>query len=301
MAFKKTTTTAFQMNHPDNMVRILVDCKSVLYVALLSSLRDYEIESDIKNSTYFRFWNKLQIAARTFKTNRLIFCWDSETSIRKTIFPAYKEGRDKPNDPTTIYRPFFKEIETEILPKLGFANSFNVEGLEGDDIMAIICKQEKKMPLAIFSDDGDMYQLISNRVYHMSVKGAVEGKKPKVFTVARFVEMFGIDPSRWAEVLSLSGCTIDCVPGVESVGKIGAVDFLNGTLKKCMKRSKIEQSKDVIDFTRRLVQLPVEGSPESLELKVDSLSYAEFVRQAKRFNCDQLVENGFWKSFFGEK
>ena len=53
MAFKKrTATTAFQMNHPDNMVKILVDYKSVLY-ALLSSLSYGEVESDIKGSTYF--------------------------------------------------------------------------------------------------------------------------------------------------------------------------------------------------------------------------------------------------------
>lgn len=301
MAFKATAKTPVVLNYPENATKILVDCKSVAYKALYGALSQYTDPTEIKNATLFNFLDKLRIACKAFKSNRLIFCWDSPVSYRRNLLPTYK-AKDRADDPASVYKPFFITIEKEILPSLGFKNSFNLEGLEADDVLAILAKQEKKLPVCIFSDDADMYQLITNNVYHMSVKRSVEGKKPAVLSVARFEEMFGINPNRWADVMSISGCTFDSVPGVEGVGKIGATAYLNGTLKRCLKTCKIEQSADVIAFTRRLVQLPFEGSPTKLTLVPDELNKAAFVKMATKYECISLLDSPFWnKMFAGEK
>ena len=94
----------------------------------------------------YGFLKSIQSFQDQFDTKHIIFCWDSKTSKRQEIFPAYKKKRaDRYKDLTKQEIKFEKEfryqmkmLRTKYLKLIGYKNNFVQPGYEGDDIMASI-------------------------------------------------------------------------------------------------------------------------------------------------------------------
>jgi len=212
-----------------------------------------------------------------FNTSNFVFCWDSETSKRKEIYPEYKAQREKKEytdeeiEFDRAFRKQMKKLRTTYLPMIGFRNVFVQKGYESDDIIASICCQKNKSidnEFVIISSDKDLYQCISPSVSFYNPQTS------KILTFQGFKKKYGIESYEWGNVKSLAGCTTDNVKGIEGIGEIRAIQFLNGNLNpksKAMQNIKNPDSDEILFRNQKLVILPFEGT-QQFKLRRDNLS-----------------------------
>lgn len=281
-----------------NATKLFIDSKNVAYHAYNWALKAYDGD-DVLAAYFVCFWAKIKFAARRCKTTRIAFCWDSDTSKRCELYPAYKAHRRVKDDPERAKMlEAFDDTRDNVLPALGFKNSFKYEGFEADDIIAKLVEinKEKKLPLVIYSTDSDLYQLLDRNVYMLNARMASDYGKLRFFTTASMIEKFGVGPADWPMVKAIAGCSSDNIPGVRGIGEKIAAHYIQGTAKP-MATARIEASMDTINETLRLVKLPFENTPTP-EFVQDTLNYDAFMAMSKRLGAMSLCDDGYWKRFF---
>lgn len=325
-------TTVFD-NLPRNYATICIDGRGLLWNATEFALKKFPEVSSMNERYTTILWclfERLSYPITQFNTNKLVWAWESPTSKRTELFPDYKLRRQsevKPGDSEKVkayklknkeknaeldkLKPFWLEIQKNIIPMLGFRNSFELDGLEGDDIIAQICRQEKRAPMIIFSEDGDMYQCIKQNVACMSVRVmriTADGQpsKPRLLDRKRFIKLKGIEPERWADAKAIGGCRTDGVPGIVGVSVDTAIKYLNDPATLLRKDGKpnarltaILNGSETIAFTDKLVRLPFEGTP-NITLRQDELNKAAFLKLCQLYKLSSLVSD-FWVDFFSGK
>ena len=222
----------------------------------------------------------------------MVFVWDSKHSIRKTIYPQYKQQRVKAGREATdqekhnkrIAHLQFDEIRETVLPSLGFANNYIQIGYEGDDLMASIVRNNKEYVLTVVTTDKDIYQLIGNncRLYNPATK--------TLRTVGVFEKEYGCHPSLWGEAKAIAGCSTDNVFGVRGVAEPTAIKYLLGEMNPKTKKFKdIEASKDMVIENRELVMLPMHGTRNIKINNSDNLSRQKFVKICEKYNFKSFL------------
>ncbi len=220
-----------------------------------------------------------------FDTPYVAFCWDSKTSKREEIFPAYKanrKGRYEDMDKDTIklekeFRWQMKKLRREYLPTIGYRNVFVQKGYEADDIIASVCMNLSMMDEGIIiSSDQDLYQLIRGSVsFYNPIKG-------KVLTLQGFKKLYEIIPEQWSIVKCLAGCSTDGVPGIKGIGEKTIIKYLMGDLSETTKTYKkiTRNSGKYIRRNHPLVVLPFEGTknPKLHKDKITQEGWNEVVK-----------------------
>lgn len=322
---------SFFDNVPENRTRIVVDGRGVCWNSTEYALKAYPEVKTIEEryaTILWAFFDRLKRTAQRFRTNKFVFAWEGKTNLRKSLYPDYK-GNRVPKPTTSEYltkkrqeskehrelidslAPFWLTIQNEVIPQLGFTNSFSFDGYEGDDIIATICKNAGNTPIAILSDDSDMYQLISESVCCVGARvmvNSARGRIPSVFDRQKFMKRFNLKPEQWSEFKAVRGCTSDNVPGVLGVGPKLATQYLNGEpmLRKngqpMTAKLNIELAyKDgTIDLYRKLVKLPFEGTPD-VELGLDDFSMEKFLKMCNKYHLSYMIQDEFWADIFGGK
>jgi DNA polymerase-1 len=238
----------------------------------------------------FRFLRQVFKLAEKFKTNKFVFVWDSRSSLRKEIYPAYKSNRRKEKTPEEkeiddVAYAQFNLLKDTILPSLGFKNIFEFEGFAADDILAeIIFTYEDDF--IIVSADEDLYQLLIDdavSIYNLY--------KKEEYSRQDFIDEYGILPEQWSELKCLTGCTTDFVKGIEGIGEKTALKFLKGLIPQSPKTKKILESKRLIEKNSRLVKLPFENTPDVNLNFEETLSFDSFVEV-----CNKCGFNFFLQS-----
>jgi DNA polymerase-1 len=288
-----------QIDAPENATKLLVDIRAVIYASYFWAKKNYDIEDrkEMESAILMRFFDKIKMAHRYAKTNRVIFCCDSAKSIRREIYPDYKGKRAK-DEHFELYRDFFLKIQNEIVPNMGFMNVIEAEGLEADDVIASICIQETRLPVVVLSDDADLYQCIKSNVSIMSVTRSAN--EACLMYPAKFERIFGINHERWADVKSIAGCTTDNVPGIEGVGEKFAMKYLTGQMSNGIRKARIEREEGqaIIKFTDRLVRLPFDGNVIPFEWQPDEFNRKYIVKLIEEYSLLQM-QTEFWDKFFG--
>ncbi len=329
--FDRSTNTPFFDNVPENRTRIVVDGRGVCWNATEFALKAYPEVKTVEEryaTILWAFFDRLKRTAQRFRTNKFVFAWEGKTNLRKSLYPNYKGNRvPKPTTSEFINKkrqenkehrevidslaPFWLTIQNEIIPQLGFTNSFSIDGYEGDDVIATVCKNAGNTPIAILSDDNDMYQLISETVCCVSARVMRLNEKsmlPKILDRQKFMKRFNLKPEQWSEFKAIRGCSSDNVPGVLGVGEKFAVLYLNGDpmLRKngqpMTAKLNIELAyKDgTVDLYRRLVKLPFEGTP-NVELGLDDFSMEKFITMCNKYHLFTMLRDTFWADVFGGK
>jgi DNA polymerase-1 len=288
-----------QIEAPENATKLLVDTRALIYASFFWAKKNYDVENrkEMESAMLLRLFDKIKLAHRYAKTNRIIFCCDSPKSIRKEIYPEYKGKRAK-DEYFEVYKDFFLKIQNEIIPNIGFANVLEAEGLEADDIIASIALQEKRLPVVIFSDDGDLYQCIKSNVTVMSInRSAAEAC---LMYPAKFERIFGISHERWADVKSIAGCSTDNVPGLTNIGEKMAIQYLNGKMPNGVRKTRIEseEGQKIRAFTDRLVRLPFDGIVIPFEWKPDNFNHRYISKLIEEYSL-YTMQHEFWDKFFG--
>lgn len=251
-----------------------------------------------------------------YDTESISIVWDSKHSWRKKKHSWYKEKRTQDRKELTDQekkdlRSMYEQVDKlmKILPQIGFQNSFMQNGIEGDDLMAMICRNYPTSKIVLVASDHDLYQLIDNNVSILTPKGEYLGKE---YRKKDFEEEFGISPSKWHLVKAIAGCISDEVPGVgrdikthEIVARIGektACNYLAGKLQnttKAFQRIVCDEGQQIIDRNLELVRLPHQKTKPIIlkRNKIDKIAFLSLCHEYKfmSFINERIDE---WERFF---
>jgi 5'-3' exonuclease len=248
--------------------------------------------------------NILSLATR-FNTNHFIFCWDSKLSHRRDIYPDYKKKRRAKREDALedqiAYRSLLKqkqELEQNILPALGFNNSFLIKGYEGDDLLAYWALRLKTRSI-IITTDVDMYQCLNDC-------DIWNPRKKALFTKTHLLKEFGVNPSKWALAKAIGGCSGDGVIGIEGVSDpknptSKALRYIQNALPKGTTLDKIQSKEGQAIIKRNLPLVTVPYKHNGIFLNRMILRRNTFTKDGFLLIFDQLHFASFLEENYFKK
>jgi len=238
--------------------------------------------------------NAVFFNAKHFGIDRPVFAFDSRKSYRKQIFPGYKDRPPKTvkdlEDRREVYRQII-ELRKTILPSIGFKNIFQQTGLEADDILARLVRDNPKQ-FVILTADEDMLQLVDDCTWYSPSSKLLMNEKS-------FVKKYGIAPREWRRVKAIAGCTSDKIKGVVQVGEKTALKYLRGELEKdSIARMIIDDEKRLIKRNGKLVNLP-HPKTKPMTIQEDAFSAEGFLAICDLYGFEKLSEKVYeWEMIF---
>lgn len=262
---------------------LIIDCSQICYASAFT-LNDLSHE-EVSTGVIFGFLLQVFRLAKDFRTRDFVFCWDSRKRRREEMYPEYKaDRRDKPSfDEETLHQVRLQMgcLRRDVLPAMGFENSFIKTGLEADDLIA--CALRKVPGSTVISSDSDLYQLLGLcEMYNPQTK--------KRTYVRDFTGKYGVSPEDWVDVLAIAG-THNNVEGIEGAGIGKAIQYLKGTLPDGKVRERIEAGKELIERNKSLIRLPLEEVDLDIRFP-DEFDLDEWLRVFQRYE---------FRSFMNEK
>jgi len=188
----------------------------------------------------------------------------------------YKANRKGMPDELAQQMPVIKELLTDLGIKV-----VECEGYEADDILGTLSKAcaDSGNECFILTGDRDSFQLVSDSVT-VRLAGT---KETKIYTPARIMEEYGVQPRQMIEVKALMGDSSDNIKGVSGIGEktalsliqqTGSVDSLYEQLADIKLtpsvRAKLESGhQDALDsrfLAEIFLQVPIDTNIESYKL-----------------------------------
>jgi len=160
----------------------------------------------------------IESLANSYGCGTIILCADKGGSTyRKAIYPEYKQNRKEQfKNQTEEEKQAFEEFIEDYEHALELASKtyplLRFQGVEADDIIAILTKLLKEKNIWIISTDKDLDQLIKDNVSRFSYVTRKE------ITATNFEETYGCTPEDYISIKVLQGDTGDNVPGIEGIG-----------------------------------------------------------------------------------
>ena len=114
----------------------------------------------------FHFVNILRKFLEEHNHDKVVVFWDGESnsSIRKSIYPQYKENRRESMNEYKYESYLYQRTRIKQYLEEIFVRQIEIENNEADDLIAYYCKISKDEKIIIFSADKDLTQLISDNV-----------------------------------------------------------------------------------------------------------------------------------------
>jgi DNA polymerase-1 len=255
---------------------LIVDGHAYAYRAF-HAIRGLRSPSGQPTNAIYGFVNMLAKARAAFGPERLVVVWDGGLSAeRVAALPEYKAHRpEMPDD----LRPQLDGL-VSYLQAAGVASVCQA-GVEADDYIACLARRaaDAGMTVVIASSDKDFMQLVSPRIGLLNPND----KPAKVWTDEQVRARSGVAPAQVVDWLSLTGDSVDNIPGVPGVGpktaagllqQFGSVAGLYARLDEVKSeklRVALRAAAGVVRRNRELVRLrddlPCEFAPEALAVK----------------------------------
>jgi len=255
---------------------LIVDGHAYAYRAF-HAIRNLRSPSGRPTNAIYGFVKMLAKMRSAIGPTHLIVVWDGGLSAeRVSVLPEYKAQR--PGMPDDL-KPQLDEIGG-YLKAAGIA-SFCRAGVEADDYIACLARRaaETGMTVVIASSDKDFMQLVSARIGLLNPND----KSETVWTDGQVRAKSGVAPSQVLDWLSLTGDSVDNIPGVPGVGpktaagllkQFGSVAQLYARLDEVKSeklRAALRDAAGVVRRNRDLVRLrddlPCDFSPDELAEK----------------------------------
>jgi DNA polymerase-1 len=187
----------------------------------------------------------------------VIFDYSSKT-FRNEMYDQYKANRSAPPE--------------DLVPQFGLirhaTRAFNLpcvemQGFEADDLIATYAFEAEKLGahVTIISSDKDLMQLITPNV-HM-----YDAMKDKQIGIPEVIEKWGVTPDKMIDLQSMTGDSVDNIPGIPGIGPKTAAQLLEiygdletllaraGEIKQQKRRENIIANADLARLSRQLVEL----------------------------------------------
>lgn len=272
---------------------LILDCQYLCYRAFHALGSNLESGGE-PTATIFGFLKDVTTLLNEFSTDRIVFTWDRGSGKRREIYPEYKMNRDRARsemdaDEAQRRKDFLRQVQKlreMYIPQLGYRNSFWQDGYEADDVIASIVTRSlhEDDQAIIVSSDQDLWQLITENV------SCYNPHKKVLMDRDLFKGSHDIEPSLWAGVKAIAGCTSDNVPGVRGVGEVTAVKWFQSKLKhESAAYKKISDNLDVYNRNIKLVRLPFEGV-DQFEIGPDDTSIQRWRDLADKLNMRSIRE-----------
>jgi DNA polymerase-1 len=269
-------------------MQLIFDSKYVCYVYKNAFSKGLEYKGS-PTSVIFGFLKEVIMQAHDNEAENIIFCWDSQKSVRKKVRAEYKHKdppklSDEAKELEWLAFCQFDEIRKIVLPGLGFSNIFLQEGYEADDLIASVVKS-KPEDYTVISGDEDLYQLLDHCRVHSIKKRAT--MTPKIFGM-----QYKITPDQWVDVKAVAGCSGDNVKGLSGVGEKGVIAYFDGSLKTGEKYHKIKNAFDEEWYLEnlKLVKLPFEGTMVPV-ISSNTCTIDKYVELCKEYGFTSLLTN----------
>jgi DNA polymerase-1 len=250
----------------------LVDGNSLLYRSYYA-IRHLATPQGFPTNAIFGFVSVLRkiIGQETPDYLGVVFDVKGPT-VRHEAFKDYKAHRKPMPDDLVVQLPVLKDVLRALkIPTIEY------EKYEADDVLATLARraEEKNVRAVIVTTDKDLFQTVnaSTVVYNPAKEMTVDEAGVK--------EVFGVAADQVVDVLALWGDSTDNVPGVPGIGEktakaliqeFGSLDNLLCKLDRVRNpriREKIEQNRDLLDLSRRLVTVN-----RDLDLGLDLKAFA---------------------------
>lgn len=262
------------------MKQIIVDCNYICWTShyAMKSMH-LTTEEDQPTGVIFGLLRQVIALSQMFKSNEFFFCFDGPNNKRKKIFPGYKAGRDQNKEERAEVNQQIELLCHEILPKLGFNNVNQQEGIEADDLLAVwtdyLCHEE----CIVVTGDEDLYQLITSNVsQYLPVK-------KKLYTLEDFRKEQKLEPSQWSDFKAIAGCGSDKIPGIVGMGPKKTRELFHDHF--WMQQLSGEERR-TYSFFRQLTTLPIVGTAE-MDLWEDELTFKAFIEVCEEYEFDSLI------------
>jgi len=199
-------------------------------------------------------------------------------TFRNALYPPYKANRPPMPDELRTQA----DLARRLIPAMGIP-MVQREGLEADDVIASLAARAvaEGGSALILTADKDLLQLVGEGV---TVLRPGRPGKPAVEVGPEGVpEILGVPPGLVADLFALTGDSSDNVPGAKGIGPKTAVALLerfgslDAVLARCGEveppsvRRKLEESRETVLLSRRLVDL---SGAAALDVSLDELATA---------------------------
>ncbi len=283
------------------MKKLIIDYSHLAY-------RNYSINGELqttsgeKSGVVFGILRSLRSLCNKFKPDLVVMCSDVGRSFRKDMIESYKASRVVKTEKERLNKEdYYKQLAdtSEVLKSLGIP-VVGIEGLEADDICAIICKkltQEADHNIVV-SGDKDLLQLVSDHTDYYNPNydklvslsshpiseeiDKVEFSRywathstihPETFTYKSEKIGKSIPMNVWLLYRSLVGDSSDELSGIKGIGPVTAQKLV--TKYKTIEEILSEKSKDT-----------------SMNLKMkESLNEEDLRLQYKMIDLDLITES----------
>lgn len=284
---------------------VLID---VSYLAYRAHFGNTELNwEDLRTEILFGFWEQLRSICLNpmVRSNRVIACCDSRSSLRRQAFSGYKQSRREDmtfeeREEKRIIHDQVRLLRDEVLPAVGIL-VLHQRGLEADDMMAQVVSQMDSRrhpePIILVTADGDLWQCIN------SFTTWFDPARDRWYDVDTFIDKKGIHPCLWGNVKCLAGCSSDTVPGIPGVGEKTAVKYLKDELPsryKVYQAIRSPEGQEVAGWNFDLVVLP---HPETRRVPIRNPEYRteEFFAMCERYGFLSYLREPMkstWEDFF---
>lgn len=292
-----------------NKNHLIIDTSGILYSAFYAhGILSY---NGMKTQVIFGFLMKLLQLCKKYDTNKVYFCWDSSYSKRKENYKEYKENREKrkkkmsPREFRDLENMFQQRdvLQQEVLPSLGFHNSFEQYGYEADDLMAIIVEllHDMNRKCIMITSDADMYQCLDKC-------DIVNPSTDKRMTAKILMDEYKIVPSQWSICKQIGGCIGDNVIGIQGASDPAknktskAVLYVRGVLKDGIIKQRIESEdgKKIIERNLPLITLPYKKDEMNpIIFKRDKVTKKKLIEVFGKYGFQSFLEKDVFKYWEG--
>lgn len=237
----------------------LIDGHAQIYRCYYAPFRELTAPAGEPTKATYVFSQMLLTLTRLRKPTYLAMVMDVSgvPTFRDEIFPAYKAQREPPPED---FAPQEERI-LEIVDAAGIP-ILRLPGFEADDVIATLVERARGRDIDVFlvSKDKDLEQLLSDRVR------MYDPHKDEVIDAERLFAEKGYRPENVIDVQTLTGDTVDNVPGVKGIGPKTAARLIAkyGTAEAVVRhadeltpalRANVLAFADQLARTRRLVTL----------------------------------------------
>jgi DNA polymerase-1 len=216
----------------------------------------------------FHFVNILRKFLEEHNHDKVVVFWDgdSNSSIRKSIYPQYKANRRQDMNEYKYESYLYQKSRIKQYLEEIFVRQVEMHDNEADDLIAYYCKISKDEKIIIFSADKDLTQLISADVtiYSPITK--------QYFKNGDMISLNKVDIPHYNVLLTkiFTGDKSDNIDGIQGMGEKTLVKFFPQVQEKpCT-------MEEILDYARNIPQKkPIKTLVNLLEGKTKSTIFGE--------------------------
>lgn len=202
---------------------LLIDGNSMLFRAYFATAygRPLSTSSGIPTNAVYGFASMLTKALELISPDSVVVAFDHDKdNFRREVYTEYKGTRQKTPDNLVAQFPIVREYIDAI-----HMTQYEAHGIEADDIIGSLAKQNSDYDINILTSDKDLLQLVDPNIkVWLMVKGITE---MECMTEQAVYDRFTLKPLQIIDLKGLSGDPSDNIPGVTKVGDKTAIDLLN--------------------------------------------------------------------------